>query len=588
MKKVSVSADICIIGGGMAGVCAALAAARNGAKVALVQDRPVLGGNASSEIRMHICGADTRDDTWRETGILEEIRLESLVWNDEHNPSHLDLVLYDACRREHNIQLLLNAQMTSCKVEGKRVVSCEARELTSDRTIHIDARYFIDASGDGALAFSAGAEFMHGTEGRDKFGESLAPEKGSDHTLGHTIMFQVTDVGRPVPFTPPSWALKFESDADLPFRHPNGPFGFWWIEWGGTMDTITDSEAIKDELIAAALGVWDHMKNRGDHGYANYSLSWLGFIPGRRESRRFVGEVILTQNDLQTGRQWPDQIAYGGWPIDTHPALGFRSPEHPCTQTALEKPYGVPLRACYCKGFDNLFLAGRNISASHVAFASTRIMATCSVIGQGVGTAAAVAARHGITAEEIDRYIGEVQQTLLKDGAYLLDVRNQDPSDLALTAKVTASSSMPGFEPEKVIDGCNHPDKSDQHCWRSDPSKGFPAWIELRWPQPAKIGHVRIVLDTDFDSKLVMTQTPDYRAKVRPVPRSVTIKDLDVQIEEAGKWRTAGSVAGNYQRMVTVDVGQTRAAAVRIRAESAWDCGYASVFSVSCFAGANG
>ncbi len=567
----------------MAGVCAALAAARNGAKVALVQDRPVLGGNASSEIRMHICGADTKDNTWRETGILEELRLESLAWNDEHNPYHLDLALYNACRREPNIQLFLNAQMTECKVEGKRVVSCEARELTSDRTIHIDAKYFVDASGDGALAFAAGAEFMVGTESRDKFGESLAPEKGSDETLGHTIMFQVSDVGRPVPFEAPDWAIKFEKEEDLPFRGHNGPFGFWWIEWGGTMDTITDSEAIKDELLAAALGVWDHMKNHGDHGYANHSLSWLGFIPGRRESRRFVGEVIMTQDDLQSGRQWPDQIAYGGWPIDTHPALGFRSPEHPCTQTALDKPYGVPLKACYCKGFDNLFLAGRNVSASHVAFASTRIMATCALIGQGVGTAAAVAAKHGVTSEVIDRYIGEVQQILLRDGAYLLDIRNEDPADLARTAKLTASSTLgPDFAPEKVTDGFNHPDKSNRHCWRSDAAKGFPAWIELRWPEPVQIGRVQLVLDTDFESKLTMTQGPDYRKKVRPVPRAITLKDIDIEVEQSGSWQKVGAVTGNYQRLLRVDFQPARAKAIRVTARSAWQADCASILEIRC------
>ena len=160
--------DLVVAGGGPAGAAAAICAARLGAKVALVQDRPVLGGNASSEIRMHICGADTKDNTWRETGILEELRLESLAWNDEHIPYHLDLALYDACRREPNIQPFLNAQMTECKVDPrlargrrKRVVSCDARELTSDRTIHIEAGYFVDASGDGALAFTRALDRLH-------------------------------------------------------------------------------------------------------------------------------------------------------------------------------------------------------------------------------------------------------------------------------------------------------------------------------------------------------------------------------------------------------------------------------------------
>lgn len=584
MPKVKVSTDICVVGGGMAGVCAALAAARNGATVALVQDRPVLGGNASSEIRMHICGADAIDNIWRETGILEELRLESLVWNDEHNPYHLDLALYDACRRQDGLHLFLNAQMTGCRTENRNVKSCEVRELTSDRNIQLDANYFIDASGDGALAFAAGAEFMRGTEGRDRFGESLAPEHGSNETLGHTIMFQVEDVGRPVPFKAPDWAIKLESEDDLPYRGHTVSFGYWWIEWGGTMDTITDSEAIKDELLAAALGVWDHMKNKGDHGFANHSLNWLGFIPGRRESRRFVGDVILTQNDLQSGRQWPDQIAYGGWPIDTHPALGFRSPERPCTQTALDKPFGVPLRACFCKGFENLFLAGRNVSASHLAFASMRIMATCALIGQGVGTAAAVAARHGVSVEVVDKYIGEVQQLLLKDGAYLLDIRNQDPADLSRSAKVSASSSQGGeFAPDKIIDGCNHPEPRDRHCWRSDSEQGFPAWIELRWPEPVDIEEIRVVLDTDFESKLTMTQSPDYRTKVPTVPRATTIRDMDIEVEHADGWRNVASIRDNYQRLVRLSIEPVVTRAVRLVARSVWNATYASVFTIGCY-----
>lgn len=571
----------------MAGVCAALAAARHGATVALIQNRPMLGGNASSEIRMHVCGADHSNNIWRETGILEEIRLDALAYNDEHNVSIHDMVLYDKVRREPNIRLFLNAHVDSCKVDGKRVVSCTAHETSSDRRLAFTAKQFIDCTGDGALAYLAGAEYRWGREGRDEFGESLAPEKPDNYTLGHTILFQVSDVGRPVPFTPPPWALKFESDADLPHRGGHrGTFGFWWVEWGGTLDTIKDHEAIRDELMAAALGVWDHMKNRGDHGFANYTLSWLGFLPGRRESRRFVGDVMLTQRDLQSGRQWPDQVAYGGWPIDTHPPLGFRSPEPPCEQTKLDRPYGIPLRACYCRGYENLYLAGRNISMSHIAFCSSRIMATCAVVGQAVGTSAALAAELGATPKEMsEKHAAEVQQALLADGAYLLYVRNTDPNDLARSAVVTASSSAgDAFAPEKVIDGIGHPDTEDSHSWRSDPARGLPAWIELRWPQPVEIDRVQIVFDTDFGSKLALTQEPSYRAKTRPVPRAITVKDFRVEVEspDGPNWITVGSVQGNYQRLVRLRFPGVKTRALHVVADSTWGVEYASILEIRC------
>lgn len=586
MPDLEVTTDIVVAGGGMSGVCAALAAARHGATVALIQNRPMLGGNASSEIRMHICGADHISPVWRETGILEEIRLDTLVNNGEHNPSIHDLVLYDKVRREPNIRLFLNAHVDACKVEGKRVVSCTAHETSSDRRLSFQGKQFIDCTGDGVLAHLAGAEYRHGREGRDEFGESLAPEKPDSYTLGHSIMFQVADVGRPVPFVPPPWALKFESDEDLPFRGHKGTMVDWWIEWGGTMDTIKDHEAIRDELMAAALGVWDHMKNRGDHGYANYALTWLQFLPGRRESRRFVGDVMLTQTDLQSGRQWPDQIAYGGWPIDTHPPLGFRSPERPCEQTKLEKPYGIPLRACYCRGFENLYLAGRNISMSHIAFCSSRVMATCSAIGQGVGTTAALAVQHDATTKHMaEKHAGEVQQALLADGAFLLDVRNADPEDLARGATVTASSTAgPEFAPERVTDGLNHPTPGDPHCWRSSPAEGLPAWIELRWPRPVEIDRVQLALDTDFAAKLALTQQPGYRAQMRPVPRAGTIKDLRVEVQSADgpSWVRAASVSGNYQRLVRLRFPAVKTNALRVVAESAWSADCACIIEIRC------
>ena len=594
-KMIEIETDVCVMGGGMAALCAALAAARHGASVALVHDRPVLGGNASSEIRMHICGADWINSCWRETGIIEELRIESLVNNDEHNVSIQDLAFYDAVRRQPGLTAWLNARVVECTARCSRVISCTADELTSERRLRFHARQFVDATGDGGPAALAGAAFRKGREGRDEFGESLAPLQPDNSTLGHSILFQARDVGRPVPFVPPPWALKFESDADLPGRPHNKPFGYWWLEWGGTLDTIDDSEAITRELLAAALGVWDHMKNRGDHGFANYALTWLGFLPGRRESRRFIGDHILTEDDVTSARQFPDQIAYGGWAIDHHPAEGFRSPEPACKQIGLKRPFGIPLRSCYCRGFENLFLAGRHISATHVAFGSTRVMATCAAVGHGVGIAAALAARKGITPQEVaaDR-IGEVQQRLLADGAFLLDIRNADPADLAAdtvvrrTAAVTASSSSAGFPAERITDGSNHPEPEDPHAWHSDAAAGFPAWVELRWPRPVKLQRVQVVLDTDFTRPLRLSQDPDEQRWCRDwrqspaVPRATTLRDFRLQVEGPGGWETVAECRGNYQRLARFAFEPVCAAAMRLVAESAWGVNYASVLEIRC------
>lgn len=577
----------------MAGVCAALASARTGADTVLVHDRPVLGGNASSEIRMHVCGADTRyageneeRTRARETGIIEELRIEALANNPLHSPSGMDLALYNAVRSQTNLRFFLNAYVVGCEKRGSRVESCTALETTSGRTLEFTARQFVDATGDGALAYLAGAQYMRGRESKAEFGESLASEKADNCTLGHTIMFQTRDTGSPVPYAAPDWATKIDSDADLPHRGHSAHSGFWWIEWGGTMDTITQTEDITRELVAAALGIWDHMKNSGGRGFENYQLDWIGFLPGRRESRRFVGDYILTERDVLGGPRtvFPDQIAYGGWPIDTHPPLGFRSPDPPCEQTRLPGPYQIPLRSCCCKGFDNLFTAGRHISATHVAFCSTRVMGTCAAIGHGVGIAAALAARGNLTPREIaESRIEEVQQTLLKDGAYLLGITNRDPNDLARTASVTALSELPDFEAVKINDSWGHPEPElggGCHAWRSGT---LPAWIQMAWDGPVEISEVRLVLDTDFDNRMALTQDPEFRRIIKPVPREITLKDFRLIAFNQKEGKCVAEVKNNYQRLVVLRFPKTKCSSLRLECESSWGAETASVLEIRAY-----
>ena len=221
------------------------------------------------------------------------------------------------------------------------------------------------------------------------------------------VAFQARKHDRPMPFVAPPWVRKFKPE-DFRLR-PFGKrgsdlgleYGYWWAEWGGCLDTIKDNERIRDELLAITHGVWNHVKNESDVVEASHwALEWLGFLPGKRESRRFVGQHVLTEQDVVESREFPDAIAFGGWPIDTHPPEGVDAPgEPPCNQNHLPCLYNIPLRSCISTGPRNLMFAGRNISATHIAFASTRVMATCAVIGQGVGTAAAV--REGVVPAEL-------------------------------------------------------------------------------------------------------------------------------------------------------------------------------------------
>jgi hypothetical protein len=252
--------DFAIVGGGMAGVCAAIAAARNGTKVALIQDRSVLGGNASSEVKMHIVGADChgqRPGAW-ETGLIEELRLDDAVANPYRCYPQWDLLLYAKVKAEPNIILLLDTDCTGCEVDAKtgEIRTVHALRNSTDDVYEITAQLFADCSGDSRLALEAGADMQVGRESREQFGESLAQPKEDLHTLGSSILLTGRRHETPQPFCAPGWTRKFTKD-DLNYRPIHSfEYGYWWFEWGGQLDTIHDNEIIRHELLRIALGIW--------------------------------------------------------------------------------------------------------------------------------------------------------------------------------------------------------------------------------------------------------------------------------------------------------------------------------------------
>ena len=432
VTKRKIKTDVLVAGGGMAGLCAAISVARNGAKVVLCHDRPVLGGNASSEIRMHICGADGNrgiplETEVREGGIIEEIRLECAVRNAQCSASMLDLILYEKCMAEDNLTLFFNTAVNVVKTEGCRIVSATAVRESTEDIFEIEAEIFIDCTGDGRLGAEAGALYNIGREARDEFGESRAQKKRDNKTLGNTLLFTSRDMGRPMPFKAPVWARKFTEEKLFSRGHPSWEYGYWWLEYGGILNTIKDNETIRDELLAILFGVWDHIKNSGQHpDSANWALDWFGFLPGKRESRRFIGLHILKESDLEQANVFNDAIAYGGWSLDTHPPEGIDAKdEDPCSQPITPHIYSIPLGSCISSNIDNLMFAGRNISATHIAFASTRVMATCAVIGEGVGTFAAVAISNNKKLKDACKdaeIITTTQQKLIAQGEMILPV----------------------------------------------------------------------------------------------------------------------------------------------------------------------
>lgn len=449
----AVKVDVAVIGGGMAGICAALAAARQGCQVALITDRPVLGGNASSEVRVWVMGAmGGRNIRYgREGGIIEELLLENRWYNQDGNAHVWDTVMLDVVRKESTLQLFLNTLVYDVEMApgpDRRIGAVFGRQNATEKLFRFEASQFIDASGDGAAAAAAGADWVMGREGRDVYGESWAPEQGDALTLGSSLMFNTRDAGYPVTFRPPSFAKDFRGEHCPPIVKRADPKDtrccWWWIEYGGVLDTIKDTEVIRDELMAMVYGVWDYIKNSGRfEGVENLQLEWVASVPGKRESRRFLGDYVLTEHDVVGQRQHPDRVAHGGWSIDLHPPKGFYDERGAGSHHwHTDGPYTIPYRCLYSRNVGNLLFAGRNISASHVAFGTTRVMATCATAGQAVGTAAALAVAHGTTPRGVyEQYLSDLQQQLLRDGQWVIGVAGQDPADLVRSRALRFSAS---------------------------------------------------------------------------------------------------------------------------------------------------
>lgn len=452
-KQVNLKADLVVVGGGLAGVCISIVAAREGVDVILVQDRPVLGGNASSEVRLWALGATSsmgNNNRWaREGGLINEILLENLKRNQEGNPLVFDTILLEKVYEEKNIRLLLNtAVYETFKSDEKTISSIKAFCSQNGTTYKINATYFCDSSGDGIMAFQSGASFRMGAEPSHEFDEGFAPNvEDYGNLLGHSLYFYTKDVGKPVNFIAPSFAIK--NAGELPrfrnYKINEHGCNLWWVEYGGRLDTIHQSEEIKFELWKVVYGIWDYVKNSGEYPESkNLTLEWVGTIPGKRESRRFEGDYMLVQKDIVEQKDYFDRVAFGGWALDLHPADGIYGKLNSCTQWHSKGVYSIPFRCYYSKDINNLFLAGRIISASHVAFGSSRVMLTCSHGGQAVGKAVALCLKNKWlprTLAEKDK-INMLQLALNRDGQSIPRLDIKDDNDLVQRAELEASSEL--------------------------------------------------------------------------------------------------------------------------------------------------
>ncbi len=485
--------DFCVVGGGLSGMCAAISAARHGARVALMHERPVLGGNASSEIRMWISGA--HGDNNREIGLLEEMMLDNHYRNPDKNYSIWDSVLYEKVRFEKNITLLLNCSCMDAEMEDGRIQSVTGWQMTTQQFHKVEAKLFADCSGDSILAPLTGAPYREGREARAEFGETIPPEQADSHTMGLSCLLQAVETDEVHPFIAPEWAEKID-ESKLVHRTPNMDSvmeNFWYLELGGMRDTIGETEEIRDELVALAYGMWDYLKNDPKQAakHRNWRLDWVGMLPGKRESRRYVGAYTMTEHDVKRGGDFADEVAYGGWSMDDHHPAGFRTTEPPTIYHPAPSPYGIPFGSLYSAAIDNLMFAGRNISVTHAAMSSTRVMGTCALLGQAVGSAAAMAIELNCTPAQIaEKHIADLQNRLMDDDCYLPHFR-RPVSELCLKAKLSGD----GHYLERLLDGIDRDRPNARHAWEGKPGDK----ITYTFGTPCDIRRIRLVTDSDLN-----------------------------------------------------------------------------------------
>ena len=407
--------DLVVVGGGIAGTCAAISASRMGLKVALIQDRPVLGGNNSSEIRVHLKGDIDKNHYPKLGRIVREMD------NGDPGNANPDANEYGDARKiqivkaEKNLHLFLNTYVYKVEKDNDRIIAVTGRDIATNQETRFTGAYFSDCTGDGTLGYLAGAEFRMGRESKAETKESLAAEKPDSFTLGTSNLWAAVAVDSATTFPATPWALQFSDEYHIDANKAD-----WEWETGfGNFNTITDAEKLRDHNLRAIYGNWSYLKNNKPEKYAKQELAWVAYIGGKRESRRIIGDHVLDQMDIQEGKMYPDGTVTATWTIDLH----FPDPKNSQyfegqeffagTKHIRVAPYTIPYRCLYSRNIPNLFMAGRNISTTHVAFGSTRVMRTCGMMGEVVGFAAFVAQKYHSTPRDVYKdHLPELMQLL--------------------------------------------------------------------------------------------------------------------------------------------------------------------------------
>ncbi|MBN2477445.1 MAG: FAD-dependent oxidoreductase [Pirellulales bacterium] len=536
------SFDLVVVGGGMAGTCAAISAARLGLDVALIQDRPVLGGNNSSEVRVHLGGKIHLPPYPAIGGVVRELD-PGHAGNAEVASKYDDPKKLAVVQAEKSLHLFLSTHACQVEKQGDRIVAVLAKDIRSGRVLRFAGRLFADCTGDGTIGYLAGADYRYGRESRAETDEEMAPEEPDRQTMGTSVMWYSVETDQPTTFPECPWAIQFNEH-----NYQQAVSGNWNWETGFRRDQIDQFEQIRDHGLRAVYGNWAYQKNHAPDKdrYARRKLGWVAFVGGKRESRRLLGDVILKQQDVDRQRPFPDACVTTTWSIDLHypiqsdqfPGEEFRSRAafHPV------QPYAIPYRCLYSRNVDNLFMAGRNISVTHVALGTIRVMRTTGMMGEVVGMAASVCMRYDARPRDVyTNYLDDLK-VLMTCGVGKLPVPApprppKPPSwlktagpNLARAADVTVSSNyqQAHYPASQINDGrLSYTDNALRYVSGTD----LPDRITLRWPRPQTIGAVRIVTGQRGGAEGPITPITDFvlqyhdGSDFRDIPETNTVEN---------------------------------------------------------------
>ena len=501
--------DLVVVGGGIAGTCAAISAARLGLNVALVQDRPLVGGNNSSEVRVHLQGR---------INLPPYPNLGNLVAQMNHRRDgnampadyYEDEKKMDLLAAESGVKAFFCTRAIGVEMNGNKIAAVIGKHTETGIEHRFVAPLFADCTGDGNVGFYAGADWRMGRESKAETDESLAPEVGDKMTMGASVQWYSVDTDQATTFPELPWAIQFNHQTAKPMVK-----GDWDWETGLNLDQIWDFERIRDHGLRAVYGHWAYMKNQAEGDWPervrNRQLGWVAFIAGKRESRRLLGDVILQEQDIVGNRDWPDACVTTTWTIDLHYPTEKNSKDFPGEEfmtVAHHKqisPYAIPYRCLYSRNIDNLFMAGRDISVTHVALGTIRVQRTGGMMGEVVGMAASLCKKHHTLPRGVyQNHLNELK-VLMEEGVAPPPVPKSmivatKPTwlknagdNLAKNAKVTVSSlyKKANYPASNINDGSY--DLSDNAGrWVSD-GDDPQHWVTFEWEKPVKINAVRIL-----------------------------------------------------------------------------------------------